>query len=80
MRVLISIASMFLNWVTLQPQNELNGLSEMSETAGIFTPRAWLIPLGNLFGDLESLSEQSLVSFVSFDLEEGAIFLGRTTN
>ena len=55
-------------------------LCEMGETAGSFTLRAWFIPLGNLFSDYESPSEQCSVLFVSFDLEVGWLFAGRTIN
>ena len=50
----------------------------MSQTAGIFTLRAHLIPLGNLFGHHESHAKEGLASFVSFDLKKVVLFAGKT--
>ena len=52
----------------------------MGKTAGIFTLRAQLIPLGNLFSDPESPSEQCSVSVVSFDVGKSEIFVKKKIN
>ena len=41
--------------------------SRMGHTTGIFTPRALLIPLGNLFADRETHAKEGSASFISFD-------------